>query len=70
MSDENTKQQLSIHPRSWPGGSREKVHTSKKKLKTTVERVMRGIEGHLERHPRDDAAKGHLKLCTERLNAL
>lgn len=44
----------SIHPFGRKG-----TNMSKQKRQSTVDRAMRGIEGHLERHPNDGVAKGY-----------
>jgi hypothetical protein len=45
--------QFSIHPRSWPGGSREKRNTCNPRSHRKLERALAGIEKHLEQHPHD-----------------
>ena len=44
----------SIHPYGRKG-----TNMMKQKRQTTIDRAMRGIEGHLERHPNDSYAKGY-----------
>lgn len=52
------KQQLSIHPRSWPGfGRGEKHNTCKPRSVARLKRALEGIERHLENNYGDAAAQ-------------
>ncbi len=61
------KQNLSIHPRSWKGGSRKVTNTSKRANPDRIKEVIASIEKHLENHPTDAASRAHIKLLQSRL---
>jgi hypothetical protein len=64
---------LSIHPRCWPHARpdwQDKQNTCKQKKRSTVERAIAGIEGHLERHPHDAMSRRHLDSLKAKLASL
>lgn len=61
VTAEIVEKKKSIHPRVVGGSTRyAKVNTRKPKQKSTIERAIAGIEGHLENHPRDAMSQAHL----------
>lgn len=67
----SSKLSFSIHPRVWgPWKERRKKNTSERKKKATVERAIAGRERHLEAHPMDRVAKGHLEKLKQMLRSL
>lgn len=60
------KIQLSIHPRSWPGGfspGRDKSNTcGNSSLAKRLMRQLAGIEAHLERHPKDTMSQQRVSV--------
>lgn len=69
MSGDNNNR--SIHPRVWGSwDERGKRNTCAPKKKSTVERAIAGIKGHLERYPRDAMSQARLIKLTARLPSL
>lgn len=61
----------SIHPRVWGDfEQREKLNTCGAKKKSTVQRAIAGIKGHLEHHPRDAMSQSRLVKLNSRLASM
>lgn len=63
----NEQRKLSIHPRNWQGGNREKRNTSATPNAARIQKVIKSIQKHLERHPNDKASEAHIMLLEKRL---
>jgi hypothetical protein len=53
---------ISIHPRTSVFGHGPKLNTAKPTSRRKLERQLRGIEGHLEKHPDDLMSQGRVNI--------
>jgi hypothetical protein len=53
---------ISIHPRSSVFGHGPKLNTTKPRSRAKLERQLRGVEGHLEKHPGDLMSQGRVNI--------
>jgi ribosomal protein S15P/S13E len=58
----------SIHPRSWLGGS--KKNTAMPRSVTKLTRALKGIEKHLESHPRDGMSRKRVDTINSQLSSM
>ena len=73
---EKEKPDMSIHPRVVKTGNsvgrtvHEKVNTSKKPSRGTLERKLAAMAKHMEVHKSDGATSGHMRKVQDRLNSI